>query len=793
MSEDVRNRPRFRADDASRLAKDFYGLVARAHPLPSERDQNFRLECESGEEFVLKLANSRAEAAVLDLEQKAMERIAARSRAAICPRVRSTLSGAQIMPVRGDDGESYLMRLVTYLPGVPLAKVRPHPPELLRDLGRLLGAVSKALDGFSHPAADRELDWDLKNACAVVQRHEEDIADPGRRGLAQQLVSEHERSVLPVLPRLRKSVIHNDGNDHNILVHQSSSADRRSLSIIDFGDMVHSCTVYELAVCVAYAMLGKDDPLAAAAHVVDGFHEVFPLIDVEPELLFHLACMRLCTSVAMSAHQRKLEPDNEYLSISEEPAWELLVRLAEIHPQRARDWFTNAKPGKRRVRRRSGLSLDEILRGRRKHLGRSLSVSYKEPLTIVRGQRQYLYDNAGRAYLDAVNNVCHVGHCHPRVVEAAHKQIAVLNTNTRYLHENIVRYAERLSGMLPDPLSVCFFVCTGSEANDLALRLARAYTERTDVIVVDGAYHGNLTSLIEISPYKFDGPGGAGTPLHVHKVVMPDGYRGVYKTVDPHAGKKYALHVETAVNEARERGRTVAAFFCESLVGCGGQIVLPEGYLRAAYGHVRAAGGVCVADEVQVGFGRVGSHFWGFETQGVVPDIVTLGKPIGNGHPMAAVVTTPDVADAFASGMEYFNTFGGNPVSCAVGLAVLDVIEDQRLQENALNVGARMKAGCEQLKAKYPVIGDVRGLGLFLGIELVLDRETLAPAADIAAYVVERMKDLGILVSTDGPLHNVLKIKPPMVFTEADADRLVSTLDRILAEDAAQVPVARRG
>ncbi|MCZ6915563.1 MAG: aminotransferase class III-fold pyridoxal phosphate-dependent enzyme [Gemmatimonadetes bacterium] len=424
---------------------------------------------------------------------------------------------------------------------------------------------------------------------------------------------------------------------------------------------------------------------------------------------------------------------------------------------------------------------DDLRAARARYLGPSLSLSYERPLEIVRGAMQYLYDDEGREYLDAVNNVCHVGHCHPRVVKAAQEQIAVLNTNTRYLHDHIVSYAERLSGLFPDPLQVCFFVCSGSEANELALRLAHTHTGRSDWVVVEGAYHGNTTSLIDISPYKYDGPGGAGASRHVRKVVMPDVYRGPYRDGDT-AGAAYAEHVKEALDAGGDQDRSVAAFVCESLLGCGGQIVPPPGYLAAAFDHARTAGAVCVADEVQVGFGRVGTHFWGFETQDVVPDIVTLGKPIGNGHPMGAVVTTPEIARSFDNGMEYFNTFGGNPVSCAIGLAVLDVIEDEGLQERALAVGGRLKKGLEELGARHQAIGDVRGLGLFLGVEMVSDRSSLAPAAELAGSVVEGMRDRGILLSTDGPLHNVIKIKPPLVFSADDADRLVESLDEVLEE-----------
>ncbi|MCZ6598064.1 MAG: aminotransferase class III-fold pyridoxal phosphate-dependent enzyme [Planctomycetota bacterium] len=429
-----------------------------------------------------------------------------------------------------------------------------------------------------------------------------------------------------------------------------------------------------------------------------------------------------------------------------------------------------------------GPDAGELVELRKRLLGPSLSLSYRRPLHIVRGRGQHLIDARGRPYLDAVNNVQHVGHAHPRVVRAAREQMALLETNTRTLHPNILRYAERLTALLPDPLSVCFFVCSGSEANELALRLVRAHTGRKGVVVLDGAYHGNTGELVGLSPYKLDGPGGPGVigrPDHARVAAMPDPYRG------PHVnGAAYAESVRAAAEELRSSAHGLAAFLCEPLLGCGGQIVPPPGYLDLAFRAVRAAGGLCIADEVQIGFGRVGTHLWGFELQDVVPDVVTLGKPIGNGHPLGAVVTTPEIAASFASGMEYFNTCGGNPVSCAVGLAVLDVIRDEGLQENARVVGARLLEGLEELRSRHPIVGDVRGAGLFLGVELVRDRATLEPAPAEAAYVAERMKERGILIGVDGPLQNVLKIKPPLVFTAEDAERLVAELDRILVEDA---------
>ncbi|HEX6317092.1 MAG TPA: aminotransferase class III-fold pyridoxal phosphate-dependent enzyme, partial [Gemmatimonadaceae bacterium] len=406
----------------------------------------------------------------------------------------------------------------------------------------------------------------------------------------------------------------------------------------------------------------------------------------------------------------------------------------------------------------------------------------RRPLHIVRGAYQYLIDGDGRRYLDAVNNVAHVGHAHPDVVRAGQRQMAVLNTNTRYLHPAILDYAERLTATLPDPLCVCYLVNSGSEANELAVRMARAWSGERDMIVVESGYHGNTSTLVDISPYKFNGPGGSGAPDWVQVVPMPDTYRGPFRDDDATAGIKYAQAVRQAVRRIRQAGRRPAAFLCESILSCGGQVPLPEGYLAEAYRHVRAAGGLCIADEVQVGLGRVGAHWWAFQAHGVIPDIVTMGKPLGNGHPLGAVVTTPDVAARFTNGMEYFNTFGGNPVSCVIGLEVLDVIEREHLRQRALETGEYLKARLGEVMSRHQLIGDVRGEGLFIGIELVADREERRPAGAAASHVANRMRELAVLLSTDGPDNNVLKIKPPLCFSRADADTLSEALDRVLGE-----------
>jgi 4-aminobutyrate aminotransferase-like enzyme len=398
--------------------------------------------------------------------------------------------------------------------------------------------------------------------------------------------------------------------------------------------------------------------------------------------------------------------------------------------------------------------IDSLIDRRRMLLGRNLSVAYQKPLHIVRGEMQYLFDADGRRYLDAYNNVAHVGHCHPKVAAAAQQQIELLNTNTRYLSELILDYAERVAATLPDPLRVCFFVNSGSEANELAIRLARAHTKARDMIVLDHAYHGNTTTLIDISPYKHDGPGGEGAPPWVHKLTLPAS----------------ADDAETAVEIIRDLKGPLCGFIAESLPSVAGQIVLPNGYLNKVYDAVRSGGGVCIADEVQTGYGRIGTHFYGFEKYGVVPDIVVLGKPIGNGHPIGAVITTRAIADSFANGMEFFSTFGGNNVSCAIGLTVLEIVQEENLQEHALRVGKRLLEGLHELNQRHEMIREIRGSGLFLGVELMED----------AGRVVNQMREHGILLGTEGPLHNVIKIRPPMPFSNSDADQLVETLNKVL-------------
>ena len=425
------------------------------------------------------------------------------------------------------------------------------------------------------------------------------------------------------------------------------------------------------------------------------------------------------------------------------------------------------------------ISNKEIINYRKQHLGKSLSLQYKTPIKMVRGSGQYLMDQFGQKYLDTVNNVAHVGHENYKVVRAGQEQMALINTNSRYLHENINKLAKELLKTLPPELSVLHFVNSGSEANELAIRMVKAVTGERDIIASEVGYHGNANMCIDISSYKFDGKGGKGAPEHTHIFPLPDSFRGKHR--GENSGEKYAEEVQKQIDIIHSKKRKVGAFILEPIISCGGQIELPYGFLSKAYQMVRNAGGICISDEVQVGCGRMGKTFWGFQLHNVTPDIITIGKPLGNGHPIAAVACTQKVADAFANGMEYFNTFGGNPVSCAIATEVLKTVKREKLQENALKVGDYLKSELKNLSKEFPIIGDVRGQGLFLGIELV-DSE-LNPLAKQTDYLANRMKDYGILMSTDGPDYNVLKIKPPLVFTIENAKELIFYLRKTFNED----------
>ena len=994
--------PRLTASDAAQLVARQFGVTGDLAELPSERDQNFLVRTDDGTGYVLKVANAAEQRAVLEGENFVMRHVAP---IGLCPELRRTKDGGEIAAYG-----AHLVRLVSALPGAPLGATALHTDALRRDVGRSLGRFDAALAGLDHPAFHRGFHWDLARAVEVVDEHVALVADEGLRAQIRTFADYHRAAVVPMLSGFRRSLIHADANDYNVLVDPVA---QRVTGLVDFGDMVFSHTVNDVAIAMAYVALGSPDPLAAAAQVAAGYHATYPLSEAELAALYSLMCMRLCTSVCLAALQQAQRPDVDYLGISQAPIRATLPRLAATHPRLAhyviRDacglppvphsarvvsWLEANAPAfalltghdlrttpvapidlsvggtllssdpaantpadvDRRVQRilaehgalvgvggydearvmyewpdeplsterrtihigldlslptgsplyapldgevhgfefadahhdygpvivlrhrttdadpvefftlyghltrdsldglRVGLPVAKgqefarigsaptngdwwphvhvqvitdmldvpcnvdgavrasqravwrslcpdpnlllripedrlphhrpagaIAASRHAHIGRNLSVSYGEqPLNIVRGWKQYLFDETGRRFIDGYNNVAHVGHAHPRVVRAVSEQLAVLNTNTRYLQEQLAEYAEALTARFPSSLDTCFFTASGSEANELALRLARAYTGARDLVVMDAAYHGHTTTLIDISPYKHAGPGGAGAPDWVHASPIPDVYR--HRDVAGEPGPWFAAQVGAVIDRIAASGRGLCGYIAETCPSVGGQIMLPAGFLADVYARVRRAGGVCIADEVQTGFGRIGTHFWAFEQHGVTPDIVVLGKPIANGYPMGAVITTRAIADRFDNGMEFFSTFGGSTAACVAGLATLQVTLEEDLQHHALEVGERLLQGLRPLVDECELVGDVRGSGLFLGVELVRNREARTPAPIEATWVVNRMRALGVLAGTDGPHHNVIKLRGPMPLALTDADRVVETLRQALRE-----------
>ena len=991
------------------VARRHFGIAGSLRALNSERDQNTRIDTGTAR-YVLKIVNAGEDADLVALQDAVILHLAQAQVPGI-PRLVPTLEGANngAEPVAG---QSCLVRMVTYLDGTTLSQA-PRSLAQLRNLGAFMGRVTRGLQGFGHPAAIRaDFPWSLDHVMAL-QPNIADIAATAHRAMVQRLFDRYQARVLPVLPSLRASVLHQDANDNNVIVCPDDPD--QITGLIDFGDMCFGRTVNELAITLAYALLDAPDLYAAARALIEGYVAEFPLLEAEADQLFDLMRMRLVCSVCISSRQSRLHPENDYLLISQAPAFALLSRLEKIDPEfmiclfrraggfaatrtedavrahlagtevaelfqpplasaarmalltngeqpgmpafsdrafdawfaaqrptalpasvpfygfgaygekrsvYATDQFADAASTERRTRHTgidvfaaagtpvhaplagtvayvtynadpldyghtlilrhsttsgvpfytlyghlggslpglckvgqavaagqliahlgdwhenggwsphlhfqimtdilaqtegnffgvghdslwdvwSGICIDPnlilrqptesfvvdpnppaaLLQRRARTIGPSLSISYTEKLKIVRGDGTYLIDHTGRKYLDAVNNITHIGHCHPHVVSAIARQAAILNTNSRYLNDLMLDYSERLTAKLPGDLKVAYFVNSGTEANELALRIARTALGKKSTVVLDWAYHGNSGGMVDISPYKFKRKGGYPQPDFVEIAGFPDPYRGPHRGMSVVAGQAYAADIDTCLAAIRAKtGNAAASFIAESISGVGGQVIYPDGYLAAVYAKIRAEGGLCIADEVQCGFGRVGSAFWGFELQGVTPDIIVMGKPIGNGHPLAAVVTTPEIAARFANGMEYFNSFGGNPVSMAVGMAVLDVIEAEDLQARALETGAYLLDRFRDMATRHALIGDVRGAGLFLGIELVTNRETLAPATAEAGWIVNHLRQNAVLASTDGPMDNVLKFKPSMVFGRREADLLCAALETAFAD-----------
>lgn len=992
---------------AENILFEIFGIKGAASSLPGEIDFNFRIKVENSVGYILKISRPEEDLAYLDFQQKLLQYIDDQNHDFIAPKVIKDSNKKAISEITDNFGNKRQVRLLTWIPGRIWHQVNPQLNELRFSLGKQGGYLTKALQGFEHPKAKREFIWDVaqslwtKEYLHLFEGEEKEIISYFQHSFESQQES---------YQKLRKSVVHNDANNHNVIV-TDDLINPKVIAAIDYGDAISTQIINDVAIIIAYAIMDHEDALEAALPVIHGYHNIFPLKEEELFHLFNCIAMRLIITATRSAINKKREPDNTYLLISEIPAWKVLKKWRMIdenfalysfrkacgfdaHPNE-RDWKKWAKlnkcslnqlfptteykkikpvdlsvesldvienidfdsldffefkfnqlqkkhpdkliaggyleprslyatssydklgnygdesrtvhlgvdfwlpestpvhalfdgeivtaindagdkeyggliilkhsfeksffyslhghlsvksvsqwavgdlikkgdcighlgstsengnwvphlhfqimlsmlnykidfpgvtypkqvgvwksicPNPNLIFQLEGLNPpikkgnEQLISYRRHHLGKGLSLQYKKPIKMVRGAGPYLIDQVGKKYLDTVNNVAHVGHEHPSVVNAGCNQMSLINTNSRYLHDNINALAAEILETLPKELEIIHFVNSGSEANELAIRMVKQATGEKDIIASEMGYHGNSNMCIDISSYKFDSDGGKGAPEHTHIFPLPDAYRGKYR--GENTGEKYAEEVKKQIDLIQSKGRGVAAFIIEPIISCGGQIELPKGFLSKAYHSIRASGGLCISDEVQVGCGRLGKAFWGFQMHQVIPDIITIGKPLGNGHPLAAVVCTREVAENFANGMEYFNTFGGNPVSCAIGLEVLKTVKREHLQENALKVGETLKKALNHLSKDFSIIGNVRGQGLFLGFELVDSQ--MNPLAAHADYLVNRMKDYGILMSSDGPDHNVIKIKPPIVFSIENAQQVMHYLAKVFGED----------
>jgi 4-aminobutyrate aminotransferase-like enzyme len=757
--------PAFGEEAARQILREGFGVESSSlHPLAGERDQNFRVDTAGGQRFLFKISNPADDRPILDLQAAALRHIERVDPGLPVMRALPPVTGEPWVEVPGPDGRTYPARLFTFLPGQVTANTA-LTTEAIWSHGQITARLGRALRGFFHPAADYEILWDITHLPKLrpLLTH---LSDGPRKAQVEWVLDRFQELVAPALPRLRAQVIHGDMSLDNVLL----GDDLRVSGIVDFGDMTHAPLVCDLAVAVADVLHGREDAIEAADVLIGGYVSVTPLEDEEAGLIADLVAARLATEITVTAWRQRLYPDNVAYAASGEPGARAFLDAIE-----AMGMDAVARRFREACRqlpyRRSATS--DLLERRRRVLPRS-PLFYEHPVHLVRGEGVWLFDPNDLRYLDCYNNVPVVGHSHPRVVRAVTQQQRLLATHSRYLHEAIVELAERLQATLPPELDAVMIVNSGSEANDLAWRIARAATGRTGAVVTACAYHGLTEATHALSPEEW---AMGEQPAHVATIPAPDGYRGPYRREQEGWAHRYAAHIDEAARALGGHG--LAAVYLDPAFTADGILSPPPTYLREAARRARALGGLVVADEVQAGHGRSGTHLWSFQVSGIEPDMVVMGKPMGNGFPVAALVVRSQLLRAIPEEVELFSTFGGNPVACAAALAVLAIIEDEGLVANAAKAGSYLRQGLLTLAERHPLVGDVRGEGLLIGVELA--DEARGPVAGYARKVTEAMRERGILLSATGPAGNVLKIRPPLVFQREHADLLLQALDEILA------------
>jgi 4-aminobutyrate aminotransferase-like enzyme/Ser/Thr protein kinase RdoA (MazF antagonist) len=773
------SQPSFGIAEGEHIARDLYGLAVSVSPLPGERDSNFRLRSADAREFVLKIqgvaAGAQADVDSADCLVSVLDHLAEQDPALPVPRLFPTQRGEAIGRF-GRDQIDYATCLVSFLPGRLLAESRPDEP-LLHTVGATLARVDRALQGFFHPSLTRRLAWDVRRLPELAE-FSAYIDSPALRETVERIAVAF-RACLPRLRGLRSQAIHGDCHAGNLLV---DAGGQSICGILDFGDMIHAPRIFEPAVAMSELLTEAGAPAASVAAVLRGYAQGQTLRAEEVELLYDIITARHAVTVLVHAWRRRHDSHGARA-----------LDQAAVHSERSLDHLLNAdrqaltrtwheaagtlagSAGRiaRSVPAQASVAVD--LARRHRLMGAGAELFYEKPLHLVRGEGVWLYDAQGRAYLDVYNNVPHVGHSHPTVVAAIQRQTAILATHTRYLHENILQYAERLTARFPPHLNACIFVNSGSEANDVAWRMAQMASGHRGGLVMENAYHGITDAVAALTP-------GVGTP-HDPRVVTiappPDSLR----TGDAMSAAQLAAAVQDtdgAIAALRERGFEPAAFYIDTAITSSGIFDPPAAWAAAVTTRIRAAGSLIVADEVQYGLGRPGSHFWGFERRGLEPDIVTMGKPVANGYPMGVVVANRALIEAFQAKFGFFSTFGGGAVAAAAGLAVLEVLDGEKLMANAASMGEYLREQLESVATRHECLGRVRGSGLLLGLE-VLERDRSPSKLRNKRIVNALASEFRILIGYEGPHAGILKLRPPMPFRREHADLLVHAIDAAAA------------
>ena len=755
--------PSFDGAEAERIAREIYGLAGSVHSLPGERDCNFRLRTADSRDFVLKILDVASDAESIDCLVRVLEHVGEQDPLLPVPRLCPTQHGLEAGRfVR--DGIEYATCLVSYLPGKLLAQCCASQP-LLLEVGSVLGRLDRALQGFFHRSLHRRLAWDVRRLPELME-FAGLIERPSVRQLVETVAGE-VREAMPRLRSLRSQAVHADCHPGNLLV----AEDGRSISgILDFGDMIHAPLIFEPAIAMSECLTEAVAPADALANILRGYVQILPLHEPEVDLLYPVVTARHAVTILLHAWRGRHDVSGAEVlkTAAHHAAVSLDVLLGVDRARLCREWRIAAGT---EVSRGNVGAAGTVLARRRRFMGAGAELFYERPLHLVRGSGVWMYDLEDRAYLDVYNNVPHVGHAHPAVVGAIQKQSAILATHTRYLHETILDYADQLTSRLPPQLDACIFVNSGSEANDVAWRIAQLITGQRGGIVMQNAYHGVTDAVAALTP-------GVGEPRdpRVVTIAPPPAHLRADDVMTAAETAATAADVDQALATLRSRGFSPAAFYIDTAITSSGVFDAPPQWARLVESRVRAAGALIVADEVQYGLGRAGSHFWGFERRGLQPDIVTLGKPVANGYPMGVVVANRAVIEAFQAKFGFFSTFGGNAVAAAAALAVLEVLEREELMANAYNTGNYLRARIEAVAARHECLGNLRGTGLLFGLEV--RGADAATAKRRCKGIINRLAaEHRILIGYEGPQADILKLRPPMPFRREHADLLAAALE----------------